>query len=84
MERTIERVEVASLVGFSAELCSLARNGLETSFNAGHRAARVTRLTLQEVQPSVLLQDGLWRAACVTGHVFLCKNSRREQYVVVR
>lgn len=72
-------MEVATLVGFGAELCSLARDCLEACFNASHRAARVTRLTLQEVQPSVFLQDGLWRAACVTGHVFLCKNSKKEQ-----
>lgn len=65
------------LVGFGAELRSLARDGLEACLNAGHRAARVTRLTLQEVQASVLLQDGLWRAARVTGHVFLCRIQTR-------
>lgn len=42
----LERVEVARLVGFRAELRSLARDGLEACLNAGHRAPRVTRLTL--------------------------------------
>lgn len=77
-----ERVEVAWLVGFGTELRSLARDGLETCFNAGHRASRMTRLALKEVQPSVLLQDGLWRATRVTGHVFLCKIKMKNKRVL--
>lgn len=63
-----------SSVGFGAELCSLARNSLETSLDAGDGAAGVARFTLQEIEASVLLQDGLWGAAGVTSHVFFCRG----------
>lgn len=63
-----------SSVGFGAELCSLARHSLETSLDAGDRAAGVARFTLQEIEASVLLQDGLWGAAGVTSHVFFCRG----------
>lgn len=37
----------------------------------------MARFTLQEIETSVLLQDGLWRAAGVTRHVFLCRGEKR-------
>lgn len=63
-----------SLVGFGAELCSLACHSLEAGLDAGDRAAGVARFTLQEIKASVLLQDGLRGAAGVTSHVFFCKG----------
>lgn len=65
-----------SLVGFGAELCSLARHSLEAGLDAGDRAAGVARFTLQEIEASVLLQDGLWGAAGVTSHVFFCRGDK--------
>lgn len=65
----------SSLVGFGAELCSLARHSLEAGLDAGNRAAGVARFTLQEIEASVLLQDGLWGAAGVTSHVFFCRGN---------
>lgn len=65
-----------SLIGFGAELRSLARHSLEAGLDAGDGAAGVARFTLQEIQASVLLQDGLWGAASVTRHVFLCGGER--------
>lgn len=67
---------MAILVGFGAELRPLARHSLETSLDAGDRAARVARLTLQEIEASVFLQDGLRRAAGMTCHVFLCRGEK--------
>lgn len=64
-----------SLVGFGAKLCSLACHSLETGLDAGDRAAGVARFTLQEIEASVLLQDGLWGAAGVTSHVFFCRGN---------
>lgn len=64
-----------SLVGFSAELCPLARHSLEASLDAGNRAAGVARFTLQEIEASVLLQDGLWGTAGVTRNIFLDVSS---------
>lgn len=34
----------------------------------------MARFTLQEIEASVLLQDGLGGAAGVTGHVFFCRD----------
>lgn len=62
------------LVGFGAELRPLSRHSLETGLDAGDGAAGVARLALQEIEASVLLQDGLWGAAGVTRHVFLCRG----------
>lgn len=59
------------LVGLGTELRPLAGDGLEPSLDAGHRAAGVARLTLEEVEARVLLEDGVWRAAGVTRHIFL-------------
>lgn len=64
-----------SLVGFGAKLCSLACHSLETSLDAGDWAAGVARFTLQEIEASVLLQDGLWGAAGVTSHIFFCRGN---------
>lgn len=64
-----------SLVGFGAKLCSLACHSLETSLDAGDWAAGVARFTLQEIEASVLLQDGLWGAAGVTSHIFFCRGT---------
>ena len=50
---------------------TLAGNGLETALDAGHRTPRAAGLALQEEQSGVLLQDGLRRAAGLTGHVLL-------------
>lgn len=36
----------------------------------------MARFTLQEIEASVLLQDGLWGAAGVTRHVFLCGGGK--------
>lgn len=36
----------------------------------------MARFTLQEIEASVLLQDGLWGAAGVTCHVFLCGGEK--------
>ena len=66
-----------SLVGFGAELRPLARHSLETGLDAGDGASGVARFTLQEIEASVLLQDGLWGAAGVTRHVFLCGGKDR-------
>lgn len=63
-----------SLGGFGPELCPLARHSLETGLDAGDGAAGVARLTLQEIEASVFLQDGFWRAAGVTRHILLCKE----------
>lgn len=71
----MERVYAQLLVGFGAQLCPLARHGLEAGLDAGDGAARVTRLTLQEVQARVLLQDSVWRTTRVAGHVFLYVSS---------
>lgn len=64
------------LVGFGAELRPLARHSLEASLDAGDRAAGVARFTLQEIEASVLLEDGLWGAASVTRHIFLCRDEK--------
>lgn len=64
---------MAFLVGLGAELGSLARHSLEAGLDAGNRAAGVACLTLQEVEASVFLQDGVRGAAGVTRHVFLCR-----------
>lgn len=64
------------LVGFGAELRPLARHSLETGLDAGDGAAGVARFTLQEIEASVLLQDGLWGAAGVTRHIFLCGGEK--------
>lgn len=64
------------LVGFGAELRPLARHSLEAGLDAGDGAAGVARFTLQEIEASVLLQDGLWGAAGVTRHVFLCRGEK--------
>lgn len=66
------------LVGFGAELRPLARHSLEAGLDAGDWAARVARFTLQEIEASVLLQDGLWGSASVTRHVFLCKGGKKK------
>ena len=44
-----------ALVGFGTELCPLARDCLEASLDAGHGAAWVAGLTLEEVETGVLL-----------------------------
>lgn len=71
------------LVGFGAELCSLARHSLEAGLDAGDRTAGVARFTLQEIQASVLLQDGLWGATSVARDIFLCRGEKVVVIVVV-
>lgn len=67
---------MAFLVGLGAELGPLARHSLEAGLDAGDRAAGVACLTLQEIEASVFLQDGLRGAAGVTRHVFLCRGEK--------
>lgn len=43
----------------------------------------MARFTLQEIEASVLLQDGFWGAAGVTRHVFLCRGERTVIYNAV-
>ena len=43
----------------------------------------MARFTLQEIEASVLLQDGFWGAAGVTRHVFLCRGERTVTYSAV-
>lgn len=68
--------EGQALVGFGTQLRSLARHGLESSLDAGDRAAGVTRLTLQEIQTRVLLQGCLRRPTRVAGHILLCNTKQ--------
>lgn len=75
-ERGRARWSKWSLIGLGAELRSLARHSLETGLDAGDGTAGVARFTLQEIQASVLLQDGLGGAASVTRHIFLCEGER--------
>jgi len=72
-----------SLVGFSSQLRPLARHSLEAGLDAGDGAAGVARFTLQEIEASVFLQDGLWGAAGVTRHIFLCGIKERVMSVAV-
>lgn len=67
-------MEGQALVGFGTQLRSLARHGLESGLDAGDGASGVTRLTLQEIQTCVLLQDCVRRSTCVARHVLLCKT----------
>lgn len=62
------------LVGFGSELCSFAGDGLEAGLDAGHGAAGMARLALEEVQTRVLLQDGVRGATRVTRHILLCNT----------
>lgn len=71
-----------ALVGFGTQLRSLSRYGLETGLDAGDRAARMTRLALQEVKTRVLLQDRVGRATRVACHVLLWNN--KTQVVNIR
>ena len=59
------------VVGFGTQLRSFASDGLEACFDAGNGAAGMTCLALQEVQTSVLLQDGLGRTTRVARHILL-------------
>lgn len=63
------------LVGLGAELGSLSGDGLESSLDTGYGAAGVARLTLQEVQTRVLLEDSVGRAAGVACYVLLDVSS---------
>lgn len=68
-------VEGQALVGFGTHLRSLARHSLESGLDAGDGAAGVTRLTLQEIQTRVLLQDCFRRSTRVACHILLYVSS---------
>lgn len=56
---------------FRSERGTFSGDGLETWFDAGDGAAGAARLTLKEVKPSVFLQHGVRRPACMARHVLL-------------
>lgn len=76
-------VLLANLVSFGTELCSLACDSLEAGFDAGHGAAGVAGLALQEVEPRVLLQDGVGGAARVAGDVLFCREQRQSALLLL-
>ena len=61
------------LLGASADGRPLARDGLEARLDASDGATRAARLTLEEVETRVFLENGVWRATRVTRHVLLYK-----------
>ena len=48
------------LLGAGTDGRPFARDGLEAGLDAGDGAARTARLTLEEVEARVLLQDRVW------------------------
>jgi hypothetical protein len=58
-----------ALIRLCAHCGTFACDSLETRFDICYGAAGTARLTLQEENTSVLLQDGFRRSTCVAGDV---------------
>lgn len=59
----------------------MSGDSLEPGLDALHGAPGAAGLTLQEEEPGLLLQDGVGRAAGVTGHVLLCRGRYTQEWL---
>lgn len=57
-------------------------HGLESRLDALDRAAGTTRLTLEEEQPRLLLQESVRRTTCVAGNILLCGGEEMASILI--